>query len=623
MAEWRFPSNDHGETKGINDSGVAQFRGTPLRSLAREICQNSLDAARKKTVTVEFNAFEIPTSQLPGYDALKDTFARCSDFWGKQKAVTTKNFFSNAYDKISAEKVYVLRISDFCTSGLTGSREEVNTHWTNLTKSSGVSDKSSTSGGSFGIGKFAPFACSDFSTVFYSTYDEEENEASQGVARLVTFRRADDETTHGVGFFGEERNTPTYAQLNLEPNFVREKGQYGTDIYIVGYKYANAEDGWEKSIIVSILDSFLGAIWHEKLIVKVGSYEIKKETLDDVIEMFREELTGYTERYYDVLTSEKTKWFEEENFLGLGNVKLGLMLGGQEMHRKVAMIRKTGMKIKDQDHISSFIPFAGIMFIEGEKINARLRQLENPEHTEWQVARADNEMQARALLKGIRDYLCRKVEELASENGQEDFDVPSLGNLLPDEPDDASQISKEENVTDRAVVIEKHIPQKKVAQTAGANTGGTEGTDFKEGGYVEGDSVLGYVHNGKTGKTPGEKEPYPVDEDPKGKGKVPKPRNIVPQKLRIICIDKLAGKYMIMFIPNTDAKKGTIRLSLSAETGNYPAPVVAASVMGKGTLEIKDGMLKGVEMQKDTPLRIQVKLDYSDYCSMEVSAYAD
>ena len=53
MAEWRFPSNDHGETKGINDSGVAQFRGTPLRSLAREICQNSLDAAREKTVTVD------------------------------------------------------------------------------------------------------------------------------------------------------------------------------------------------------------------------------------------------------------------------------------------------------------------------------------------------------------------------------------------------------------------------------------------------------------------------------------------------------------------------------------------------------------------------------------------
>lgn len=34
MSKWRFPSNDYGEKKGINDSGIATFRGTPLRSLA-------------------------------------------------------------------------------------------------------------------------------------------------------------------------------------------------------------------------------------------------------------------------------------------------------------------------------------------------------------------------------------------------------------------------------------------------------------------------------------------------------------------------------------------------------------------------------------------------------------
>ena len=66
-------------------------------------------------------------------------------------------------------------------------------------------------------------------------------------------------------------------------------------------------------------------------------------------------------------------------------------------------------QIKDQDRISSFVPFAGIMFINGDKLNAQLRVLENPEHTEWQVARADNEVQARALLKSINDFLKKKV----------------------------------------------------------------------------------------------------------------------------------------------------------------------------------------------------------------------
>lgn len=85
MAIWRFPSNDYGENKGINDSGVSMFRGTPLKSLAREICQNSLDAATGRKIVVEFNMFSIPSNQLPGRDELQDTFQRCLDFWGGQK----------------------------------------------------------------------------------------------------------------------------------------------------------------------------------------------------------------------------------------------------------------------------------------------------------------------------------------------------------------------------------------------------------------------------------------------------------------------------------------------------------------------------------------------------------
>ena len=77
MAYWYFPSNDHGENKGINDSGVATFRGTPLKSLAREICQNSLDAATGKTVRVDFANYEIPTNNVPGADVLKETFEKC------------------------------------------------------------------------------------------------------------------------------------------------------------------------------------------------------------------------------------------------------------------------------------------------------------------------------------------------------------------------------------------------------------------------------------------------------------------------------------------------------------------------------------------------------------------
>ena len=146
MIQWRFPSNDHGENRGINDSGVATFRGTPLKSLAREICQNSLDAAREKTVVVEFNVFSIPTESVPGIECLRDAFDRCLDFWGMQRAITTKEFYTNAIEVAKRDVCYFLRISDFNTIGLTGTNGEINTNWTNLTKSSGASDKRGTAG---------------------------------------------------------------------------------------------------------------------------------------------------------------------------------------------------------------------------------------------------------------------------------------------------------------------------------------------------------------------------------------------------------------------------------------------------------------------------------------------
>ena len=212
---------------------------------------------------------------------------------------------------------------------------------------------------------------------------------------------------------------------------------------------------------------------------------------------------------------------------------------------------------------------------------------------------------------------------MASEGGQEDFDVAGLGALLPDEPDDSRNQAKEETVTDKPVEIKKTVPPKRAAQTAGSSTGGTEGKDIKEGGFIEGDSVLGYIHkDGHRGKGP-HMDPYPVDPDPTGKSAVPKMQDITPQKLRIMCMDKDAGKYVVMFVPDADGTNGMIMFELSAETGSYPAPLVSASLIGQGNVKVSGSKLTGVEFKKNSPIRVMLQLDYSDYCSMEVSACAD
>ena len=616
MASWYYPTNDHGENKGINDSGVALFRGTPLKSLAREICQNSLDAAEAESIRVEFRAFSVPTSSLPGCSVMKDTFERCTYFWGHQKAKTTKEFFANAIDKISADRINMLRISDFQTSGLMGSKEELNTDWTNLTKSSGVSDKSGTAGGSFGIGKFAPFACSDFSMVFYSTFDKEGVKASQGVSRLVTFRREDGETTQGIGYYGNEKNTPVYEVLDLDSSFTRKSGEYGTDIYIAGYKYAG--DDWEDNIVISVLDGFLGALWNSKLVVKVGDIEISKETLPELIETYRDALTGYVDKYYEVLTSSKTKWFEED-FMKMGTVKLGLLIE-KDMHRKVAMIRQTGMKIMDRDRLSGYIPFAGVMFIEGEKINRVLRQIENPEHTEWQPDRAAHPAVAKQIVKSLNDYMKECIEKLAAEGAQDEMDAVGVGALIPDIPESEEEQAKEETISDKVADIEKTVVKRR--PQSGKEEGQPESEADDKGGYTEGDSDVGWPHNGEGGKHPGPRPPDQGEITDEGKERVPSLKEIKPEKVIVVCVDKNSGKYMLLFVPSVEGTAGFLSVELSAETQNYEAPLLEAKTIGGKDLSVENGKIAGLDFNKGAPIRLNIHLDYSDYCSMEVKAYA-
>ena len=630
MVRWYFPSNDDGETKGINDSGVATFRGSPLKSLAREICQNSLDAQDDKTkpVTIEFSVFDIKSTSLPGYNDLKSTYERCVEFWSGQVAKTTKETFTTAIEKITDEKIHMMRISDFNTKGLTGSKKlkNINTDWMRLTKSSGSSDKQGPAGGSYGIGKFAPFACSDLLTVFYSTYDIEDNCAYQGVSRLVTFEREDGQTTQGTGYYGNEKNTPVFEQIELDPNFKRNVGDYGTDVYISGYKYYKSS--WEDEIIVSILDGFLGAIWNEKLIAKVGNIEISKSTLSDVVETYKDDLNEkYILEYYAVLTSSKTKWFVEDNFNGLGKIKFGVLLAekDEQFHRKAAMIRQTGMKIKDADRISTFVQFAAIMFIEGDEINQQLRLIENPEHTEWQPHRSQNPVMASALVKSIQNYMKDKLEEIIDQENQDEMDAAGVAEFLPDSAEEDSSKQLDESVTDNVFKIDKRVINPKViGNTKAKSESDIEGeskVDIEPGGFEQ-----DWYHNNEERLSFPNTEPKPsgpVHPIPGESKLYPKTKEIKPAKFIPICTDASKGKYIILFTPSDDGIDGKLQLLLSGETESFKAPIKKAKLLGENDLEIQGNTIKGLTFTSGKQLKIAIELDFHDYCSMEVRASAN
>ena len=618
---WVFPSNNGGDVNGISNAGIETFQGTRLKSLAREICQNSLDAAvdANVPVLVEFKSFSLETDELPDVVTLHDAFKRSKTFWECQSSKKAVDFFNEALKMFESGVIPCLRISDFNTAGLQGSHAEYNSPWCNLTKSSGASDKAGSAGGSFGIGKFAPFACSKFRTVFYSTYDKDGVSAYQGISRITSFKLDTEEITTGVGYYGNTGNKPVYEQFSLDPSYSRPQGETGTDIFVAGFK---SEDDWSSDIVASIIDGFLYAIYSNKLIVKVDNITISRDTLSSVIEDYKEFFTENADKYYEIITSVKEPIVHDFNNMGI--VKLWLDIR-PEMHRKIAMVRQTGMKIMDRGSISANIPFAGLLYIEGDGINNFLRNLENPQHTKWEPDRYPNRHYAQNIIRQLIDFIKGELDKLRQNDDTFEID-PSVGEFLPDEAEDEATKSEamEEAVTDTIKGIEKRVSPAVTVKNGTLTEGDTKRLiDDENGTEISEDAVSGAGHNdGKTGGNDG------GHGDGTGSGTGPNPGetkkkwiNVGFTKVRTVCLNKENGEYSIVFVPSASASEGCLKLYLSAESQDYEAKVIKAMAIGQKSIAAEDNIIKNIEFTEGTPVKLRVTIDYHDYCSMEVAAY--
>ena len=621
--EWRFPSNNNGQLIGISESGVETFKGTPIKSLAREICQNSIDAVKNPDVPaeVDFHTFYLKPSEIPRFDQLQDALHSARQFWSENKKA--KEFFKKAEEESKKDRIKCLRISDFNTTGLTGSGREYGTAWTNLIKSSGASDKGGVSGGSFGIGKFAPFSCSVFRTVFYSTADQDGAEASQGVARLTSFP-VDGDMTQGIGFYGREKNSPVREQMFLDPEFQRKPDDTGTDIYVIGFA---ASAGWENTMASSILDGFLYAIWKGGLIVNIDGNVISKENLPDVIKKYKPFFgqREYADEYYRVLTALEDEACDyERDIEGLGTARLRLMIA-PNLSRRVAMVRGTGMKIFDKDRISSNISFAGILYVEGVGLNGVLRQMENPEHTQWQPARADDPKYAEKVRKALNMFITESFNKQKQESGSDPLD-PSVGAYLGSD-EKGEQEEHKENINDAiesvSSSVRKAVPKAgagSVPQTSGEKAfqndpdGDTDSSGLPGTGSSAGGGKSGGGNGG--GSMPGENGGNsPADH----KGRFVE---IAAEKRRLIRRGA-GGKYRMIYTPSESADTGNIVLYIAAESQRYGAEIKSARLVDGAALAVKNGnQIEGLVFEAGKPVEIDFDLPASDSSmSMEVKAY--
>ena len=625
--KWTFPSNNYGVHSGISDSGIESFKTKPIASLAREVCQNSLDAGIKLgKVRIEFDMFTIKRSDFPNVDEFSNILTQCVKSWKSEKNQKTVNILKKAKSEIEKPELTFLRISDFNTTGLRGSDKQRDSEWHNLVKSSGSSDKSGTTGGSFGIGKNATFVCSEFRTVFYSTLDIDGKQAYQGVAKLVSFNLNDPEQptleSQGTGYFGlTDKLMPIKECISLQENYHRTEP--GTDIFIAGYK-AEFIPNWENLILKEVLDNYFYALHQGTLEIKISDILVNKQTLKSVYEKYSANLNPSTRDYFNVLYSDLTVW-ETVDFKEYGNIKSGFLIGGSELQRKVAMIRYPWMKIKDQDRVYEGIPFAGILIIEGEELNSHLRRLENPTHTKWDPEQIDNDPSfksvAKSIIKDLKNYLVDRLLEIAGNQSGEAFELEATADLIPLEEED--QNSKQSDVETlqpgiKEVEIKK---QKKIKSTSGKEPAGdSEVFDAALGSFIEGEGVGIPEHgNGKQGISPagGDKQAAITD----GDTLINQPIAVTTEFAKFMCVNKKDKHFRVLFKPQFSAENCILTLNkLDEQNVRVPVRLIKA-FQSDVKLETKGNKILGFKSVKEKIHSIDFIVNEPDYFSLEVQLH--
>ena len=621
--DWYFPRNDGGQFHGIGDSGIDLFKGDPVKSLTREICQNSIDAGvNDNPVKVEFKLFSIETTKIPGYEHLKKYFELAYEFCKQQKFVKATRYFEKSIPILNAATIDVLRISDFNTSGLPGATtagSDFTTPWFRLVRSVGSSDKADGSIGAFGSGKMASFGCSDLQTVFYNTYVEGEGEAHQGVSKLIGFLDEENHLCSDIGYYSELLSMPIFEQLRLEDNFTRTVP--GTDVYIIGFKFSKMD--WEKELIASVLDGFFYAIKEKHLVVEVGDTVINDIELPKLIEKYKDDIDERTYDYYRVMTSDKATSRSyscmEENDVDVS------MLVESGYSKRVAVIRYPGMKVFDKGNISATIPFSGICVIRGKKIAKLLGGLENIQHNKWELSRYDDDPVKQDEARKERDKVYRILQDLFKELRGQDAEGeidPNIGDCLPDPFSETEE--KKQALTDEILEIGK-TREVIVAPPAGVDIEDEDGEDTAEGDTQQGTGGGPRIPGPGPGPGPGPQPgpgpgPQPGPNPPvvDGPGEVKKVKS-VRANIRFRPIDVMEGKYAISIVPQRDVVDGTIYINIGAEAGSYNALIKEASINGE-LLKTNGPKIEGITISKEGVI-LHVTIDYSDVCSLEVRVY--
>jgi hypothetical protein len=93
--------------------------------------------------------------------------------------------------------------------------------------------------------------------------------------------------------------------------------------------------------------------------------------------------------------------------------------------------------------------------------------------------------------------------------------------------------------------------------------------------------------------------------------------------VRNVVRNKTKGEYTIVFTPGSSATNGILEVFMSAESQNYEASIIAASCSECPDLKFEKNRITNLVFTEKKAIRLNIQLDYHDYCSLEVKAYGN
>ncbi|MCD5460797.1 hypothetical protein ACXO18_06815 [Lactobacillus delbrueckii subsp. bulgaricus] len=643
--KWFFPSGRDLQKVAAANPAIENFRDNSLSSMTREVCQNSLDAVvdNTKPVTVKFKEFDIIAEDLPGYHTLKeDILPAAKREWLEDKK--TQQLINSMENCLNREKIKVLKISDFNTTGLKHG------NWESLVEQVGSSFKSDEgSAGSFGIGKAAPFAVSQMWMVFYST-KVGNTKKSIGVMQFVSFEKGD-EVTQGPGYFSVDGESK--KPFSNEVPFDSEKRtEDGTDIYIIG-----VPSNWEKGVELSLFENFLVSMTDTQEIPQKLRVYLNDEPIDakKIKKTYLNKLNAHKQKkdkpnsvsYYEVLHDDNKIICHLNGLQDFGvapeETLLFISANIENPNRRVLMSRKSGMKIYDQKGFSRTIKFSAIFCAVGDRINSILKQVENVSHDKWSPERYPDPQYAnrflRALRKSIKDAVIKncspKIEKVVDAFGVADF-LPDTKN--GDELRDSDELLKvhpqvdfKENSTISHVHPVRHqeVDNEKIANSLRMAENGLSKGNGNQGGSSRFNSDNGGLRTPKDGKNDG------LGKEGQGNNKPSEEsdqqihylesvsrKTVTTYAYHLIERDASLGKYDLMLKPNQTISDVKIVISVVGDSGNKSNISIQRATINSIQLRVNRNHIFIATVQQGIWTKIGVQFKEPGRLKMEVDTYA-